>query len=210
MTLYLQAPGRALLTLVLGGALLLAGACEEDSSVAAGQDVDGTTDADTSSSSWTLTSPLIDAGGVLPEALKCERDGGGGDSPPLEWTTPPTGTLSLAVVMEHYSTAPDAAVETPSHYWLLWNIPAATTSLSTGNVEGIGNLGGNKDMSGATEYTAPCSPSGGAHSYTIRIYALSAEPTALGASDDPTADWSSVTEALAPLTLGTSELVFTN
>lgn len=49
-----------------------------------------------------VSSPSVVDGGMLPADLKCTRDGGDGLSPPLEWTTVPTGTQSLALIMHHY------------------------------------------------------------------------------------------------------------
>lgn len=48
---------------------------------------------------FTLTSPVMADGGTLPADLKCERDGGDGLSPPINWTSPPEGTKGYAIII---------------------------------------------------------------------------------------------------------------
>jgi len=57
---------------------------------------------DTLQNNFTLSSPAIVDGGLLPDHLKCTRNGGDGDSPPLAWSEVPAATESLAVIMQHY------------------------------------------------------------------------------------------------------------
>ena len=99
----------------------------------------------TADNELTLVSPLFEDGGTLPADLKCTRDGGDGLSPPISWAGSPAGTKSYALTMHHYPRGRVEGVDTPSHYWLVWNIPADTRSFSRGNPESIGNEGGDKD-----------------------------------------------------------------
>ncbi|WP_299554431.1 YbhB/YbcL family Raf kinase inhibitor-like protein [uncultured Tateyamaria sp.] len=158
---------------------------------------------------FALTSPVIDPGGSLPADLKCTRDGGDGLSPPLAWSDTPEGTRSIAVSMHHYPRGTLEGVDTPSHYWLLWNLPATTSTLERGNPGSIGDEGADKDMRGVG-YTPPCSPPGPAHEYIITVYALDAKPTALPSVDDPTVDWQQMMLALDGHVLASSDLRFTN
>lgn len=158
---------------------------------------------------FTLTSPAFADGGDLPADLKCTRAGGDGLSPPLAWTSPPAGTESLAVIMEHYPRGTAPGVDTPSQYWLLWNIPADTTDLPRGNPASIGDEGSDKDER-RTGYTPPCSPPGARHEYTITLYALDAAPEALPDGDSIDVDWTVMSEAIEDLVIESSSIAFWN
>ena len=156
-----------------------------------------------------LSSPLFENNGTLPADLKCTRDGGDGLSPPIDWSGAPAETKSFAVVMHHYPQGRVEGVDTPSHYWLVWNIPASTNSFPRGNPESIGNEGGEKDKR-YIGYTSPCSPGGVAHKYSITVYALDSETTSLGNEDDIDVDWATLTGAIEGNVLASSTLDFMN
>jgi Raf kinase inhibitor-like YbhB/YbcL family protein len=162
-----------------------------------------------SSSGLTLSSPLFEDQGTLPADLKCTRDGGDGLSPPISWEGAPANTKSFAVIMHHYPKGRVEGVDNPSHYWLVWNIPADTHSFSRGNVESIGNEGGDKDKR-YVGYTPPCSPGNVTHSYTITVYALDSDTIALGNQDDIEVDWLALTGAIEGHVLDSSSLTFNN
>ncbi|CTQ48541.1 YbhB/YbcL family Raf kinase inhibitor-like protein [Jannaschia donghaensis] len=163
----------------------------------------------TAQEEFTLTSPVVTDGGALPADLGCAREGGDGLSPPLDWTNAPEDTRSFAVVMHHYPRGRIEGNDTPSHYWLLWNIPATITGLDRGNPASIGDEGADKDMR-RTGYTPPCAPRGPLHEYTITIYALSAPPATLPAQDDGSVDWDRIIAAMDDLVLASSTLTFEN
>ena len=156
-----------------------------------------------------LSSPAIEHGGNLPADLKCTRDGGDGLSPPISWTGAPPDTRSFALTMHHYPRDRVEGVDNPSHYWLVWNIPAETTSISRGNAESIGTEGGEKDGR-YIGYTPPCSPGNAAHSYTITLFALDSEDIALGDEDDIDVDWAALTAAIEGKVIDSSSLTFIN
>lgn len=158
---------------------------------------------------FTLTSPDLTDGGALPAALKCTRDGGEGVTPPLEWTSIPAGTKSLALIMYHYPRGTSEGADAPSQYWLLWNIPPETRSLPRGNPESIGDEGADKDEK-RTGYTPPCSPPGSQHKYTITLYALNASLDTLPARDDPYVDWLAMKTAMQGKIIGSSSISFLN
>ncbi len=174
-------------------------ACATNSEVAA---------VDASTPILRVTSSALIEGGTLPTSLKCIRDGGTGDSPPLAWTGAPLATQSYAVLIYHYPNGTVPGVDTPNHYWLLWNIGSSVNELAQGNSAHIGTQGGDKDGR-AIGYTPPCSPIGsGTHTYHIRVYALSAAPTTLGATDSLAIDYATFIAAINPLTLASGELSF--
>jgi Raf kinase inhibitor-like YbhB/YbcL family protein len=158
---------------------------------------------------FTLSSPEIVDGGVLSAALKCTRDGGDGVSPALAWSDVPAGTESLAVIMHHYPRGAVAGRDTPSQYWLLWNIPPNTFELERANPLSIGDEGADKDKR-HTGYTPPCSPAGSAHEYTVTVYALDAPLTSLPENNDISVDWETLTAAMADKVVASSQISFKN
>lgn len=158
---------------------------------------------------FVLASPAIENGGILPASLKCTRDGGDGLSPPLTWTSVPQGTKSLALIMHHYPRGTQEGRDSPSQYWLLWNIPVETTGLDRGNSLSIGTEGSDKDGR-STGYTPPCSPAGQQHEYTITVYALNETLDNLPTHDDVSIDWSNMTNAMDEKVIDSSSITFLN
>jgi Raf kinase inhibitor-like YbhB/YbcL family protein len=119
-----------------------------------------------SAQTLTLTSPAFASQQAIPKKYSCD---GQGISPPLQWSAPPTGTKSLALIIDD----PDAPGGTFVH-WVLYNLPSTTRSLPEG-VPGVGDLSdGSKqgrNGSGTIGYTGPCPPYG-IHHYHFKLYAL--------------------------------------
>ncbi len=91
-------------------------------------------------------------------------------SPDLQWSNPPSGTTSLALIVDD----PDAPGRTWVH-WVLYNIPTDRMGLPEGvsktpTVQGIGVQG--KNDFGKTGYNGPCPPKGKPHRYFFKLYAL--------------------------------------
>ena len=129
-------------------------------------------------------------GGLIPVRHTCDGDD---VSPPLAWTAPPAGTVSLALCLDD----PDAG-RYPFTHWLAWGLPAAAGGLSEGEAA---PAEGRNDF-GAPGYRGPCPPPGKPHRYVFRLYALDADPE-LG----PTDRRLSFDEALEAHVLATAELV---
>ncbi len=96
-------------------------------------------------------------------------------SPALEWLNAPAGTKSFAVTMYD----PDAPTGSGWWHWMMYNIPASTTSLAAGAGNGRnapkGSVGGPTDF-GKKEYGGPCPPVGDKpHRYHITVFALKTE-----------------------------------
>ncbi|KPJ71274.1 MAG: hypothetical protein AMK72_10845 [Planctomycetes bacterium SM23_25] len=119
---------------------------------------------------FTLTSPAFKNDERIPKQYTGE---GTDASPPLEWTDPPQGTQSLALICDD----PDAPVGTWDH-WLIWNIPADRRSLPEGvpATETAADLGGARQGNNSWPtigYRGPMPPRGhGVHHYHFRLYAL--------------------------------------
>jgi Raf kinase inhibitor-like YbhB/YbcL family protein len=124
---------------------------------------------------FTLTSPQIKAGANIADAQAFNGFGcqGGNVSPELTWSNPPAGTQSFALMMYD----PDAPTGSGWWHWVVYNIPASTTSLApdSGNTKNLllptGAVQGRTDF-GTTGYGGPCPPPGKPHRYYLRLYAL--------------------------------------
>jgi Raf kinase inhibitor-like YbhB/YbcL family protein len=118
-------------------------------------------------SGFVLSSPEIGADSLLPMEYTCD---GVSATLPLNWSGAPEGVVSYAVIMHHVASPTDV-----HWYWVLYNIPASTTSLPK-NVTGIGTPGTNS-VNDKTEYSPPCSQGPGVKAYTYTVYALSKNPS---------------------------------
>jgi Raf kinase inhibitor-like YbhB/YbcL family protein len=112
------------------------------------------------------TSAFADGGGI-PRDHSCD---GADVSPALSWSSPPDGTVSLALVVDD----PDAPGRTWVH-WVVYNISPDQRELPEG-VEAMATLPsgarqGTNDF-GRIGYGGPCPPPGSAHRYFFRLYAL--------------------------------------
>lgn len=106
--------------------------------------------------------------GEIPERYSCE---GEDVAPSLAWSEVPTGTQSLALIVDDPD-APDPAA--PKRTWVHWvlydlpptaaGLPEAVRSLPAGTREGVNDWG-------RTGYGGPCPPIG-RHRYFFKLYAL--------------------------------------
>lgn len=144
----------------------------------------------------TLTSPAFADGELIPPAYTCD---GKNVSAPLLWRDVPDGTRSFVLIVDD----PDAPGGLFLH-WLLYDLPAGTSTLPEGiGAEGDHAGGGRqgKNGFGRIGYGGPCPP-GGIHRYYFRLHALD---TLLeipsGASREP------VENAMRPHVLASAELI---
>jgi Raf kinase inhibitor-like YbhB/YbcL family protein len=111
-------------------------------------------------STMTITSAAF-SGGLLPRHFTCH---GAKTSPPLDWSGAPSGTKSYAIVVDD-----SAAPITPYIYWIVFNIPQATTDLQAAMLPPGAEVAENS--LGQADYDPPCPDSPG-HSYRFTVYAL--------------------------------------
>ena len=109
-----------------------------------------------------VTSPAFKNEGMIPSKYTCD---GRDIIPPLRFEDLPNRAASLALVMDD----PDAPMGTFDH-WVVWNIPAGTTSVEEGR-EPQGVQG--RTSFGRMGYGGPCPPRG-VHRYFFKLYALDA------------------------------------
>ncbi|HUO43671.1 MAG TPA: YbhB/YbcL family Raf kinase inhibitor-like protein [Burkholderiales bacterium] len=125
---------------------------------------------------FTLESPDIPHNSRIKDAQVFNGFGCTGQnvSPALTWKNAPAGTKSFALLMYD----PDAPTGSGWWHWLVYNLPASTTSLAAGAGKADGSalpagaLQGNTDF-GTPGYGGPCPPVGhGIHHYQFTLYAL--------------------------------------
>ncbi len=136
--------------------------------------IDGSVDApvDAPSGVFTLTSPTITMGMPFPVVHMCD---GANTSPALNWTNPPAGTMSFAVVLTDKTNGLIHSV--------IYDIPATLTGLPAD----VDKVYAPPDVAGAHQTTAypqqnpprgylgPCPPpADAAHTYEFMLYAINA------------------------------------
>ena len=146
----------------------------------------------TASSNFVASSSAFVNNGKYPKKYTCDSLG---VSPPLSWTSAPSGTNSYAITMHHIPGPGDKHV-----YMVLYNIPSSVTSISEA-VSGVGLFGINT-VNGNTSYTPPCSQGPGDKLYIITVYALSSAPVFTVPQSQVTMDI--LLSAISSKTLGSS------
>jgi Raf kinase inhibitor-like YbhB/YbcL family protein len=121
-----------------------------------------------------LTSSAFGAGTPIPLRHSAY---GENVSPALNWSNLPTGTRSLALILDD----PDAPTPEPFVHWVIYNIPASATGLPEGlpTDAALSNpQGADQGPSGLQRpgYFGPRPPAGPVHNYRFNLYALSSEP----------------------------------
>ncbi len=111
-----------------------------------------------------LSSPEFNEGEFIPKKYSCE---GADISPPLNISGAPEDAKSLALIVDD----PDAPSGTWVH-WVVWNI-MPSWQIGEGSVP-EGGMQGKNDF-GKMNYGGPCPPSGPAHRYYFKLYALDTE-----------------------------------
>src|ERR1700732_3205227 len=126
--------------------------------------------------SMSLTSSEIKEGGTIANEQVFKGFGctGGNISPSLSGSGAPSGTKSFAVSIYD----PDAPTGSGWWHWVVYNIPAGTTSLPKGAGEGKKEMMQKRPTQprndfGAYGYGGPCPPAGEKpHHYQITVFAV--------------------------------------
>ena len=106
-----------------------------------------------------LSSPVLEKNKFIPRKYTCQ---GGDVNPPLFIEEIPSGTKSLALIVDD----PDAPMGTFVH-WVVYDIPTTTSRVDEDSVPGKEGV----NSSGREGYVGPCPPSG-THRYFFKVYAL--------------------------------------
>lgn len=118
----------------------------------------------------TLNSLSFMQGREIPVRHTCD---GEGISPRLMWDGVPSGTKSLALIVDDPDAPDPDAPEEPVVHWILYNIPSSATCLVEGaevNDLPVGVKPGRNDWQSAG-YEGLC-PEKGEHRYFFKLYAL--------------------------------------
>lgn len=117
-----------------------------------------------------LSSPAFADGGQLPHRFTADGDG---VSPPLLWDAPPSGTQSLALIVEDQ----DAPTPQPIVHAILWRIPPDERALAEGAIgsDSLSSPGRNSYF--GSGWLPPDPPTGhGPHHYAFQLFALDTLP----------------------------------
>jgi Raf kinase inhibitor-like YbhB/YbcL family protein len=127
-----------------------------------------------------LTSSAFVNGGPIPAQYTCDGDDA---SPPLAWTGVPHGAKSLALIVDDPDAPDPNAPKRTWVHWVLYNLPPANGSLTTGVTPDhlpAGAKQGTNDWP-RVGYGGPCPPIG-RHRYFFKLFALDAVLPDLGAA----------------------------
>jgi Raf kinase inhibitor-like YbhB/YbcL family protein len=134
----------------------------------------------------TLTVSGFPDGGPIPVKFSQAAEGvapGEGLSPAISWANVPAGTQSFVLNMRDLDVARNKGTDDQAH-WVVWNIPAATTSLPEGVPKGSARPDGSFQISATGPmYRGPgAGAAGPQHHYMFEIYAIDSkidvQPTA--------------------------------
>lgn len=147
-----------------------------------------------------LESPDFAHLGGIPKHCTCDGDDA---APALNWSQPPAGTQSLALIVDDPDAPDPAAPKLVWVHWVLYNIPPAATGLPAAAKKlPAGTLEGLNDWK-RTGYGGPCPPIG-RHRYFFKLYALD---TVLPDLENP--DKSQLEQAMAGHIIEKTELIGT-
>jgi Raf kinase inhibitor-like YbhB/YbcL family protein len=152
----------------------------------------------------TLTTTAFPDGGQIPVKY---TQAGDQTSPVLTWTNAPAGTLSFVLHMHDLEGARNKTTDDQLH-WLVWNIPATTTSLPEGVPMGADLKDGSHQISASgLVYRGPGAPATGPmHHYTFEIFALDTKVD-MPAAADPFETRTNVMKAIQGHVLGKAVLM---
>lgn len=145
---------------------------------------------------FSISSPAFTDGGNIPAKFTCDA-GPQNPSPALAWNDAPANAKSFALILHD----PDAPLAGGFTHWVLFDIPATTTSLPEAFQPGSVGVSGNSGFR-RPGYGGPCPPSG-VHHYHFRLAALDVPTLGLQAG----ATKADVEKAMEGHIVGTAEIV---
>jgi Raf kinase inhibitor-like YbhB/YbcL family protein len=123
-----------------------------------------------------LTSTAFNRGDSIPEQFTGVADN---FSPPLLWSELPTGTVSLALLLEDPDAPEKAEIDHPVVHWVVFNVDPAAGMIPEGlphewKITSPIACEQGLNSHGRNGYSGPMPPEGdGAHRYVFRLFALS-------------------------------------
>jgi Raf kinase inhibitor-like YbhB/YbcL family protein len=150
--------------------------------VVVGLGLSASTSASSQQLPFQLTSPAFPDNGLMPNKHAGKNPGnpncvGDNLSPPLQWSNPPDGTRSYALIVHDQEGRYGLGVT----HWLAYGIDVSMKELPEGAGDGKFNaLIGGSNILGQQTYVGPCPPKGsGLHHYVFTLVATDLEPSAL-------------------------------
>jgi hypothetical protein len=133
----------------------------------------------TPAAKFALSSAAFGDGKTIPTRHATKGVSGGQNvSPPLSWSNPPMGTMSFVILAHDLEPRPMRGNDDILH-WLVWNIPAATTSVAEGMQAtatmpdgSMQNVAQGRNGGPPVGFRGPCPPPGQPHHYSFEVYAL--------------------------------------
>jgi len=125
-----------------------------------------------------VTAPDLASKGriTLPHVFNGMGCNGQNISPALQWSNPPAGTMSFAMIMYD----PEGLDGLGAVHWVAYGIPASVTGFAEGEVSvSSDKYVGGKSFGGSPHYFGPCTPPGDYHHYTFTLIATDLDPKAL-------------------------------
>lgn len=123
-------------------------------------------------SKFRVMTPAFSDGGKIPTRLSCADPKAA--SPALEWSNPPAGTKSFALIFHDVDFAPGKGSMDVTH-WIFWDVPAGTMSVPAGVEPGASPDGmrQGENTHKIAGYLPVCPPPGALpHHYIIELFAL--------------------------------------
>lgn len=156
--------------------------------------------ADNAPMTLAVTSPAFQNQGSIPSRYTCE---GEDVSPALEWSGVPTGTRTLALIVDDPDAPDPAAPKTTWVHWVVYDIPANATGLAESAGRSPAPAGARQGLNDWKRpgWGGPCPPIG-RHRYFFKLFALD---TTLRSLDRPTK--AQLEKAMAGHVLARGELV---
>lgn len=118
-----------------------------------------------------MTTTAFEDGGVIPDKYT-QKGGPTSPSPELKWSQVPMGTQSFVLLMHDPEPVLQRSSKTDVLHWLVWNIPATSTGLPEGVMQGELADGTRQLSLRGQGYMGPGAPAGPYHHYTFELYAL--------------------------------------
>ena len=119
-----------------------------------------------------MTTTAFEDGGVIPNKYTGAAEGGMAVSPELKWTQVPPGTQSFVLLFHDPEPVLNKGSKMDITHWLVWNIPASSTGLPEGVMQGELPDGTRQVSLRFNGYMGPGAGPGPYHHYTLELYAL--------------------------------------
>jgi Raf kinase inhibitor-like YbhB/YbcL family protein len=118
-----------------------------------------------------MTTTAFEDGAVIPDKYT-QAAGPNAISPELKWSQVPPGTQSFVLLFHDPEPILNKSSKIDITHWLVWNIPATSTSLPEGFKAGESADGTRQLSLRSNGYMGPGAPPGPYHHYTFELYAL--------------------------------------